>query len=59
MSKSVELWRKLLRDQPLLKQAELILADLQGYRKTSLKRAEDIDTLISALSALQKAETER
>ena len=52
MGKSVETWAKMLKGKTEYQAARIILADMIGYRKTSLHRAEDIDSLTAAIIAI-------
>lgn len=59
MTRSKNEWMSILGNLNPSQQADRILADLIGYRKTSLKRAEDADTLVNVLDALQEIEHEK
>lgn len=52
MARSVDSWRALIKGKTDHQIALLILGDLIGYRKTSMKRADDADTLTNLLSAI-------
>jgi hypothetical protein len=54
MAKSVNAWKDLIEGKGPTAIAELILGDLIGYRKTSLKRSEDVDTLVNVIAALKE-----
>jgi hypothetical protein len=54
--KSVAAYRQLIKKKTELQIAELLLADLIGYRQTSLKRANDIDTICNLILAIKEQE---
>lgn len=52
--RTVSEWREILaRESSPLNAATRVIADLIGYRKTSLSRAEDTDNLMNALMAIR------
>ena len=51
--RSIQEWRKLIKGKKSFAIAELALADMIGYRKTSLKRADDHDNLSALIQAVQ------
>lgn len=51
--RSLQEWDRLISGKKPSAIAELILADLIGYRKTSLKRADDADNLAVCIAAIR------
>jgi len=53
-TRTVAEYTRLLELLTDLEVAELVLSDLHGYRPTSLRRAEDYDTITRLISAVRE-----
>lgn len=52
--KSPATWRRIIEGKKTHEIARLAIEDLIGYRKTSLKRAEDLDNLTNLIAAIME-----
>lgn len=57
--RSKEQWLRIFEQYKGTNLAEFVLDDLIGYRKTSLKRSEDVDQLTSLFEAIREDQKHR
>jgi hypothetical protein len=53
MTKSTQIYKRLLEGKTDLQKAELLMADLVGYRKFNLHRTDDTDTVVNFIQAVR------